>query len=228
MRSLIQNNDQLRTRMTFALSQILVVGGDSFSDSHPAQSIDYVDILTRNAFGNYRQLLEDVTFSSIMASWLTYRNNRKGDPATGRVPDENYARELLQLFSLGLLELNNDVSLILDESGNPIELYGNEDIVNLARVFTGYAAQGRRFGIRSTDPRSLEEIPLQIFADQHSALEKNFLNINIPANTTGEDSLKLALDGIFSHPNIAPFISRQLIQRFTASRPIPGLCRACC
>lgn len=221
MKSLIQNDDELRTRMVFALSQILVVGNNALNDFRPVEAMHYVDTLASNAFGNYRQLLEEVTLSPVMSDWLTYRNNRKGDPSTGRVPDENYARELLQLFSLGLLELNDDGTLVL-EDGSPKELYGNDDIVNLARVFTGFSTQGRRFGGTNNDPRQLEDVPLQIFDDQHSQLEKNFLNVSIPANTSGQESLQLALDGIFAHPNIAPFIGRQLIQRFTSSSPSPA------
>ena len=124
--------DQLRQRMAFALSQILVYS-DITNLSEQAKRAYYQDILIEHAFGNYRDLLQDVTYSPAMSQWLTYYRNRKGDPNTGRMPDENYARELLQLFTLGLVELNPDGTVATGAN----EIFDNEDIVGLARVFTG-------------------------------------------------------------------------------------------
>lgn len=214
--AMIAGDDQLRQRMVFALSQILVV---SDADLPTLTSAHYMDILTRNAFGNYRDLLEEVTYSPAMGIYLTYLYNRKGDPRTGRMPDENYARELMQLFAIGLVELNMDGTIKTNGTGQAIETYDNEDIVGLAKVFTGFAPKGDTFWEKDDDAWY---VPMQMYDEQHSELEKTFLGLTIPAETGGEDSVDQALDHIFNHPNVAPFISRQLIQRFTASSPAPA------
>ena len=214
---IIQSDDQLRQRMAFALSQILVYS-DSADSDQPMRAY-YQDILIRNAFGNYRDLLEEVTYSSAMGEWLTYRGNRKGDPSRGRMPDENYAREILQLFSIGLIELNRDGSPKLDAQGQQIETYTNADIEGLARVFTGLSWAGGEFYKRPQDGNIQ---PMQMYPEQHSELEKVFLGTTIPAGTPGEESIDTALDTIFNHPNVGPFLARQLIQRFTQSNPSPA------
>ena len=214
---IIQSDDQLRQRMAFALSQILVYS-DSADSDQPMRAY-YQDILIRNAFGNYRDLLEEVTYSSAMGEWLTYRGNRKGDPSRGRMPDENYAREILQLFSIGLIELNRDGSPKLDAQGQQIETYTNADIEGLARVFTGLSWAGGEFYKRPQDGNIQ---PMQMYPEQHSELEKVFLGTTIPAGTSGEESIDTALDTIFNHPNVGPFLARQLIQRFTQSNPSPA------
>jgi len=205
--------DQLRQRMVFALSQILVVS-DRGMRNEGFQHAYYLDVLSRNAFGNYRDLLQDVTYSPAMAEYLTYMRNRKSDPASGRLPDENYAREVLQLFTIGLVDLNGDGT---PRAGN-IETYDNDDIQGLARVFTGLALKGGNFYQADDDARYS---PLQMYNDQHSPLEKSFLTVTIPAGISGEDTVAQALDEIFAHPNVGPFVSRQLIQRFTSSDPDP-------
>jgi len=153
-----------------------------------------------------------------MADYLTYLNNKKANEDTGRMPDENYAREILQLFSIGLNELNMDGTLKLDSSGNPIPTFTNEDIGGLAKVFTGL----------TLDHEAAEEwwdkfaFPLIINERNHSERAKVFLGKTIPENTDAETSINRAINIIFEHPNVAPFISRQLIQRFTASNPEPA------
>lgn len=214
---IVSADDQLRQRMAFALSQILVYSDAADSDQ-PTRGF-YQDILIRNAFGNYRQLLEDVTYSPAMGQWLTYLANRKGDPDKGRMPDENYAREILQLFSIGLVELNMDGSAKLDAQGQQIETYSNADIEGLARVFTGLSWAGGDFWKEPQDGGIRE---MEMYQDQHSELEKVFLGTTIPAGTPGEETIQTALDTIFNHPNVAPFVSRQLIQRFTQSNPSPA------
>jgi uncharacterized protein (DUF1800 family) len=217
----ISANDQLRQRVVLALSEIIVVSNGGQLGNNPATMAHYMDILSDQAFGNYRDLLEDITYSPAMGFYLTYIANQKGDPETGRVPDENYARELMQLFTLGLLELNLDGTHKLDDQGEPIEIFNNSDITGLAKVFTGLSYENNDFGQRGND-RSATYRPLVVFSAQHSQLEKAFLGTTIPANTNGRRSIDQALDAIFQHGNMAPFLSRQLIQRLTASSPSPA------
>ena len=216
---LIGSDAQLRTRMAFALSQIFVLSDRD--DFHRGYDLaNYYDILNRNAFGNYRDILGEVTTNPMMGDYLTFLYNQKGDPNTGRQPDENYARELMQLFTIGLVELNMDGTVKTGADGNPIETYGNDDVVGLARVFTGYALAGTSYRWRDRAPDAWRQ-PMAMYDEYHSQLEKSFLGTTIPANTPGERSVELALDAVFAHPNVAPFVSRQLIQRFTASHPEP-------
>ena len=208
-------DDVLRQRMMFALSQIFVISDNSFFNEG-FTTAHYTDILTDQAFGNYRVMIEDITYSPAMGQYLTYFRNRKGDAETGRMPDENYARELLQLFSIGLVELNMDGT---PKAGEP-ETYDNEDIIGLAKVFTGLSGAGTSFSYHDLS-EDWRRRPLQMFDDQHSPLEKSFLGTTIPAGTLGEASITQALDTIAGHDNVAPFLSRQLIQRFTSSSPSP-------
>lgn len=214
-RNILAADDVLRQRMFFALSQIFVISDNSFFDEG-FMTAYYTDILTQNAFGNYRSLLEDVTYSPAMADYLTYYRNQKGDALSGRMPDENYAREILQLFSIGLVELNLDGT----QKTPIIETYDNSDVIGLSRVFTGFSGAGSSFNFNAQNS-DWRHMPLQIFDDQHSPLEKSFLGVTIPAETSGTESVNIALDTIADHPNVAPFISRQLIQRFTSSSPSP-------
>ena len=215
---MIASDAQLRNRMTFALSQLIVFSDkDSFHDGYAVA--EWLDVLDRHAFGNYRELLGEVTTNPKMGAYLTYLYNRKGDPRTGRTPDENYARELLQLFTIGLVELNMDGTPKLS-GGEPVETFDNDDIVGLARVFTGYALDGTSYQWRDRYPDAWQR-PMRMWDDQHSPLEKSFLGTTIAAGTPGTQSVEQALDAIFAHPNVAPFVSRQLIQRFTASSPAP-------
>lgn len=217
----IAGNDQLRQRVVLALSEIVVVSNAGQLGNFPEAMGFFMDILSDNAFGNYHDLIEEVTYSPAMGLYLTYLGNRKGDADTGRVPDENYARELLQLFTIGLTELNMDGTEVLGTDGQPIEIFDNSDITGLAKVFTGLSWNTDRFNNRRGSRTVLHE-PMIIFADQHSPLEKSFLGTTISANTNGEQSLDMALDAIFEHSNVAPFLSRQLIQRLTASHPSPA------
>lgn len=217
----ITSDDQLRLRMVLALSEIIVVSSNSDLDDFPDALAYYVDILSRNAFGNYRDLLEEITYSPAMGFYLTYLANEKGDPDIGRMPDENYARELLQLFTIGLNELNMDGTEKKDANGQPIETYTNDDITGLAKVFTGLSTQGSDFYDILAAPSSVHK-PMVAYADFHSELEKTFLGSTIPAGTSAEQSIDQALDTIFNHPNVAPFVSKQLIQRFVTSNPKPA------
>ncbi|MEO0417384.1 MAG: DUF1800 family protein [Pseudomonadota bacterium] len=224
----IEAPDQLRLRMAFALSQILVVsdaGGEILSDV-PESMVGYQDILRNHAFGNYRDLLEAITFNPAMGEWLTYMGNQKADE-TGRVPDENYARELLQLFTVGIVELQPNGEPRL-QNGQPVELYNNQDVTGLARVFTGLDIAGLD---RSVFPSLVDAVgevddlgenflrPMTYNDALHSERVKRFLNCSIPAGTRTLDSITQALDCIMAHPNVGPFVSRQLIQRFSTSTP---------
>lgn len=222
-RHAIRADDQLRQRMAFALSQILVVSADGNIGRAPQMLAHYMDVLTGNAFGNYRDLLEEVTYSPAMAVYLTYLRNQKADPRTGRVPDENYARELLQLFTLGLVSLNPDGTPVSGPEGGQVELFDNDDITGLARVFTGLSFAGASFQtpLRLL-PLTAFHSPLEAFAPFHSTERKRFLDVDIPANTGPRESIDMALDGIFAHPNLGPFLGRQLIQRFVTSAPTPA------
>lgn len=229
-RDAVQGDAQLRDRMAFALSQILVAstfGGELLQDL-PQPMAYYQDVLKRNAFGNYRDLLEEVTYSPAMGHYLTYLGNQKGDPATGRMPDENYAREILQLFTIGLVELNIDGTSVLGADGQPVELYTNADIAGLAKVFTGLdLANAERDDPTFDNAEVLNDwnIPLEIFPEAHSTEPKSFLGTTIPAGTQAEASIDAALDHIMAHPNVGPFVGRQLIQRFTTSNPDPDYVR---
>ena len=207
--------DQLRQRMVFALSQILVVSDGPGSDLTNQQLAlsHYMDILSQNAFGNYRDILEQITYSPAMSIYLTYLRNRPADPNSGRVPDENYARELMQLFTIGLVELGPDGQ---PAPGN-VETYDNDDIIGLAKVFTGLGLKGG-FRRQDADDDALYS-DLVAYPEEHSTDEKSFLGFTIPANTGPEQSIDMALDHIFAHPNVGPFVSRQLIQRFVTSAP---------
>ncbi|MEL6301842.1 MAG: DUF1800 family protein [Pseudomonadota bacterium] len=211
--AMIDADDQLRQRALFALSQIVVVGEENLNVTH--RHAYYMDALYENAFGNYRDVLLDITYAPTMGVYLTYRGSRRANANTGQLPDENYAREILQLFTIGLLELNMDGTPVL-VNGQTVETYDNDDIVNLSRVFTGMNFD------RVPDPEwQMWNRPLTFNANLHSPESKDFLDVFIPENTDGPTSLTLAIDGIFAHDNVPPFMARQLIQRFTMSSPPP-------
>ena len=221
------DQDQLRERMKLALSEIFVISlTDTNVDELGVGS--YYDMLGANAFGNFRTLLEQVTLHPMMGVYLTWLGNQKEDPVTGRNPDENYAREVMQLMTIGVVELNLDGTVKRDTLGRPIPTYSTDDIGGLAKVFTGYSyfspnPTNTTFGGRNlpADARVRSMIPYPTF---HSLSAKTFLGVSIPASTTSNPSgdLKIALDTLFNHPNVGPFISRQLIQRLVTSNPSPA------
>ena len=237
---LITSPDPVRKRLAYALSQFFVVSTNGIEiDWRSNAMAAYWDVLNRNALGNFRQLLEDVTLNPAMGVYLSTLDNKKEDTRTGRVPDENYAREVMQLFTLGLNELNNDGTKKTGSTGQPIETYTNADVSNLARVFTGYSydfanlarTPSVRFPSQSVAP--VESVIRRMTSDptrweraqtisQHSMLEKTFLGTTIPANTDASTSMKIALDTLFNHPNVGPFFSKQMIQRLVTSNPSAG------
>ncbi|GAC1411067.1 MAG: DUF1800 family protein [Burkholderiaceae bacterium] len=219
----IAADDQLRQRVAFALSQIFVVSlQDSGVAQYPRGVASYYDMLAANAFGNYRTLLEAVTLHPMMGVYLTSLHNQK--ESANRVPDENYAREVMQLMSIGLYQLNPDGSPVMS-AGTPVETYRIADITGMAKVFTGWSWAGpdksaTRFNGGNPDPNR-DWMPMQSYPQYHSTSQKDFLNVSIPAQAAPapEASLKIALDTLYNHPNVGPFIGRQLIQRLVTSNP---------
>jgi uncharacterized protein (DUF1800 family) len=214
-RKLINSPDVLRQRITLALSEIFVVSMTGLPINWRGfVAAAYMDVLETNAFGTYRTLLGEVTLSPGMGSYLNMRGNLREDPATGRVPDENYSREVLQLFSLGLTELAADGTL---KNGVATDTYGQDTITGLAKVFTGW----NNNAANNTDPGYAQR-PMVLTAANHSTSVKQFLGVTIAAGTPGATALQTALDTIAAHPNVGPFIGRQLIQRLVASNPSPA------
>jgi uncharacterized protein (DUF1800 family) len=226
---MVNSQDQLRQRLMFALSQIFVVSLRDGSTYYLGNGLaSYVDLLYANAFGNYRQLLEAVSLSPAMGSYLSHMYNRKEDTVTGAKPDQNFAREVMQLFSIGLWELNADGTLKLDAQGRPIPTYSTDDVVGVSRVLTGWAFDGATdshwsnyYGFWDFPANAAQERPMRANARYHSTLEKKFLGTTITAGGTPDPvgNLKILLDRLHSHSNTGPFISRQLIQRLVTSNP---------
>jgi uncharacterized protein (DUF1800 family) len=216
-KKMISATDTLRQRVAFALSEITVVAIDGLVGSgwRAFSAAAFLDLLEANAFGNYRTLLQAISTSAPMGEFLTFRGNLKFNPATGAQPDENYAREIMQLFSIGLVQLKPDGSTVT-VSGVAQETYTLDDITGLARVFTGWD-----YDLAGSDTSTPEfkRRPMVQFASRHESGEKKFIGTTIPPGTDGVTSLRLALDALFAHPNCAPFISRQLIQRLVCSNP---------
>ena len=223
----VRGPDQVRQRMVFALSQIFVVS--TASNEVVDRSVchtSYMDMLGRNALGNFRTLLEDVSTHGMMGVYLSHRRNQKEDPISGRSPDENYAREVMQLFSIGLVKLKPDGTPMRDGAGNTIPTYNNADVSGLAKVFTGWSWVPQdnsyyRF-FENFPPDDILKQPMVPYEQHHSVSEKSFLGVTIPAGTTARPSLKIALDTLFNHPNTGPFIGRQLIQKLVTSNPSPN------
>jgi uncharacterized protein (DUF1800 family) len=232
-RDLMSAPDAARKRAALALSEFFVVSLNSMEIDWRGYTIAaYWDILNQHAFGNFRDLLEAVTLSPAMGYFLNTRGNQKEDNK-GRLPDENYAREVMQLFTIGLYELNNDGSIKTDGSGKKLETYDSDDVSQLARVFTGYdfdkayapnSPNGLQFpgGSYKVWAREYARRPMTLDATKHSTLAVNFLSASIPANTTGSVALKTALDALYNHSNVGPFFGRQMIQRLVTSDPSPA------
>ncbi|WP_111876348.1 DUF1800 domain-containing protein [Paracidovorax anthurii] len=220
--------DAVRKRVALALSEILVVSTSGMDQPWPAfLAAGYWDVLNQHAFGNFRALLEAVTLSPAMGVYLNTRGNQKEDTRTGRQPDENYAREVMQLFTIGLYRLNADGTEQRDASGNRLETYAATDVSNLARVFTGYdydrsQNQSTTVGTSTVPGPQQARLPMVLTASRHSTLAATFLGTTIAAGTAGDAALKTALDTLFGHPNVGPFIGRQLIQRLVTSNPSPA------
>ncbi|KAF0814016.1 hypothetical protein IGB42_01696 [Andreprevotia sp. IGB-42] len=218
-RTLLSSPDTLRQRVTLALSEILVVSVNGLSGGwRQFSAANYLDILENNAFGNYRTLLQQVSTSAAMGEYLTYRGNVKYNASTGAQPDENYARELMQLFTVGLVQLNPDGTPKIS-NGKVQETYMLEDITGLARVFTGWEWD---LSLGNGNTPDFQRRPMVQVASRHETGASPFLGSTVAGGLDGTAALTAALDILFAHPNIAPFISRQLIQRLVTSNPSPA------
>lgn len=227
--TVVWGSDQLRQRVALALSQIMVVshkGNDLYARERGFAN--YTDILAEQAFGNYEQLLTDVSLNPIMGIYLSSINNPKADPIRDTHPDENYAREVLQLFSIGLEELNLDGSAKLDSNGKPIPTFNQQTINEFARIFTGWTfstnvifAEGGEFAYWRTPISNVD--PMKAFAEFHDSGVKTLLRGEvIPAGKTPEQDLQAAIKNIMAHENVAPFICKKLIQHLITSNPSPA------
>lgn len=225
---LLVERDAVRKRVALALSEILVVSTTGLNQPWAAfLAAGYWDVLNQHAFGNYRALLEAVTLNPAMGIYLSVRGSQKEDARTGRQPDENYAREVMQLFTIGLYRLNPDGTEQRDGSGNRIDTYSAADVSNLARVFTGYdydTSRNQPTTLGGSTVPGLQQalLPMVLKPANHSTLAASFLGATVPAGTPGDAALKTALDTLFNHPNVGPFIGRQLIQRLVTSNPSPA------
>ncbi len=217
-------DDQLRQRVAYSLSQILVISNVSDVLYNDTRGIaNYQDILAQHAFGNYRDLLKAVTLNPMMGEYLSMVRNEKADANRNIRPDENYAREIMQLFSIGLVQLNLDGSAKLDVQNNPIPTYDQTTVKELARVFTGWNMATINNWWEWTESGANEILPMKSFDNYHDFGAKVlFGDQHITANKTPEQDIDAALDILFAHPNIAPFISKQLIQRLVTSNPSPA------
>jgi len=211
--------DGLRQRVALALSEIFVVGFDGVTGPFKQfQLAAWWDLLANQAFGNYRTLIEGITLNAAMGRYLNTAGNQKENAATGRLPDENYAREVMQLFSIGLYELNADGSVKTDASGKQLETYAQDTVSQLARVFTGWNLDLPR---GDTTPEFARK-PMVLTESLHSTLAASFLGTTVAANTPGRTALTTAMDTLAAHPNVGPYIGKQLIQRLVTSNPSPA------
>jgi uncharacterized protein (DUF1800 family) len=220
MHNALTGQDQLRQRMAFSLGQIWVISGVTINAS--AEYVPLLRILQNDAFGNFRQLMEDVTLSPAMGDYLNMVNNDKPDPAKGTHANENYAREIMQLFTIGLAKLNPDGTPKLDASGNPIATYDQTTIQEMSRALTGWTypnLAGRTTPTSGHNPVNFVGQMVAVEAN-HDTGPKTLLNGTVvPAGQTSAQDLKSALDNIFNDPDVGPFICRNLIEHFVTSNP---------
>jgi len=226
----LTNNDLLRHRVATALSEIFVVSKNSDLGENGDGLGSYYDMLGTHAFGNFRDLLLDVTLHPCMGHYLSHLNNPKADPANNTHPDENYAREVMQLFSIGLYELNQNGTRKLDASGNFIPTYGQEDIKNFAKIFTGLGVAGTIPGPSNQNiyfGRDIYgadlQLPMIMYNGEHEPGAKYLLNgLVVPNGQTGMQDIEAGIDNLFNHNNVGPFITYRLIQRLVKSNPSPA------
>lgn len=226
---LFDDAGQLRARVAFALSQIVVISNVA-PDIAPYAMSSYMDLLNRNAFGNFRTLLGEVARHPAMGYYLNMLQSAKEDPDSGAHPNENFAREVMQLFSIGLVKLNDNGSLALDGQGKPVPTYTEAVVKGFARAFSGWSFGGQNpdsgqkmddlFDGSDYNAEANWTTPMRAYAAFHESGTKQLLDgVVLPAGQSPEKDLNDALDNIFQHPNVPPFICRQLIQRLVTSNP---------
>ncbi|WOD43616.1 DUF1800 domain-containing protein [Hwangdonia lutea] len=226
----IGNEDLLRQKVALALSEIMVISRNSSLGDYGVGLGDFYDVLKDNAFGNFRDLLRDITLHPMMGIYLSHYNNPRSFPDENIHPDENFAREVMQLFSIGLYELNQDGSYVLDGEGNRVPTYDNNDIKEFAKVFTGLGAAAvnenpwgvvPRFGVNQYLAK--KDVPMAMYDEWHQPGEKKLLNgLVIPSGQSGMQDIEDAIDNLFNHQNTAPFIAIRLIQQMVKSNPSPA------
>ncbi len=221
--TIVNAPDQLRQRVAFALSEIMVVSAqNSGMYEHPEAMATYWDTLASDAFGNFRQLLEDVTLNPAMGDFLDMVHNDKPNPKRNTEPNENYAREIMQLFTIGLWKLNPDGTQQLDRSRQPIPTYDQDVVEGYAHVFTGWYWAQSGTPTWNYVPANYRQ-PMMAFADHHDTGPKALLNgVTLPPNQMQDVDLAQALDLLFNHQNVGPFLARHLIQHLVTSNPSPG------
>jgi uncharacterized protein (DUF1800 family) len=213
----VAGGDQVRERTTLALNEFWVVSAGTISD--PLGYTNYLRTLSKDALGNYLNLMADVTLTPAMGNFLNMVNNDA--PPPGEHANENYAREIMQLFCLGLYQLNPDGSQVLDGSGNPIPTYTQNDVMSLGRAFTGWTfpvQPGKTAQPHNPDYYGGPMVPVESLHDTGS---KMFLGQTIPAGQSAEQDLAAALGIIFNHPNVGPFVAKQMIEHLVTSNPSP-------
>ncbi len=229
------DDDGLRQKIAFALSQIFVISINGTIGDKGFGISSYYDVLYNGAFGNFRDLLYNITLHPLMGVYLSHFKNEKADPVEGTLPDENYAREIMQLFTIGLFELNNDGSLKLDTNGTPIPTYDIEDIQEMAKVFTGFSGGDWDYVAHPQytpgDPLLFHKnvnhydltVPMFMHEDRHETGTKTLPDGTIiPAGQTGMQDVNMTIDWLFNHPNVGPFIGYRLIQQLVKSNPTPA------
>jgi len=223
-------SQKVRERVALALSEIFVISMNSDLSGFGDVLASYYDLFNKNAFGNYEDLLMDVALHPAMGFYLSHLNNPKTIEEENIHPDENFAREIMQLFSIGLYELNEDGSRKTDGSGNWMPTYGQQDIKNLAKVFTGLGlsgvvpneyVDGAEFGLGIWVGDMTH--PMRMYEDWHEPGEKIIVgNYTIASGQSGMADIAEAIHTLFMHPNVGPFIGKQLIQRMVTSNPSPA------
>jgi uncharacterized protein (DUF1800 family) len=214
----VNDADQLRQRIAFALNEIWVVGENKVND--PTGYTNYMQALTNDALGNYYDVMTDVTLTPAMGHWLDMVNNDK--PATGQHANENYARESMQLFTMGLSQLNTDGTQVLDGSGNPIPTYTQNDVMALGRSFTGWTYPTMSGATLLKHNPSYYGGPMVPFESNHDSGAKTFLGQSVAAGQSAEQELANVLTIIFNNSNLPPFVCQQLIEKLVTSNPSPA------
>ncbi len=217
--------DLVRQRVATALSEIFVISRNVEEiGENPIALAGFYDMLLTHSLGNFRDLLLDVTLNPAMGVYLSHFENAKANPEAGTYPDENYAREVMQLFSIGLYELNADGTRKADSNGQPIATYNNDTIREFAKVFTGLGNGGEESSFSQVDDIGVDMyVPMRMYQQQHDTGEKRLLNgVTLPGGQDGMADINAAIDNLFNHPNVGPFIGRLLIQRLVTSNPSPA------